>query len=98
MSFSDYLKETNDIVNLIMQINKVGNNIADTYKSLIELRDLATNKTGSLLGNINLGNMIDKLEMKLKEIGDLTNKLQSAVDGDGTVGKTNGNWGGWGID
>lgn len=98
MSFKDYIKETNEIVNLIMQINKVGNNIADTYKTLIDLRDMATDKTGSQLGNINLKNMIDKLEMKLKEIGDLTNKLQSSVDGDGTVAKTSGNWGGWGID
>ncbi len=95
MSFKKYLTETNDVMNLLELINKMNGDIVSSYNTLYEVKEVDKDgKAGRLLGNINLGNQLDKIENKMNELAKLIVDLKNSVTGSGTVSHMSGEWGG----
>jgi conjugal transfer/entry exclusion protein len=84
MSFKDYIKESDEVMNLINQVNKIQNEFATTFNSLENLKNPETEKAESLLKNINLLNLISKIELKMEDVGNSLTQLQQVIIGQRT--------------
>jgi hypothetical protein len=94
MSFKNFINETNDIMNLMNTVTDIQNKFMDSYKVLQSVKQLSdpNDKASKLLGNINLLNQIDKIDIEMQRIGKLLADFQNSINGGRTVASTTAGW------
>ena len=95
MTFKHYLKEAGEISNLLSQVQAIQNKFVDSFSALENLKNSKIDdKASPILGNVNLQNQVDKIELEMTKVGMLLQQLQNVITGGSTVANTQGSWGG----
>jgi len=90
MIFKDYIKEVNEVMDLITKVNKLQDEFATAFNSLENLKSPETEKASVLLKNINLANLINKIELEMGQVGNSLAQLQQVIIGQRTFSGISG--------